>query len=139
MLDLAFSTPPITPLISNWTVDEDHPTSSDHELIRFEITFESDEQVLPPTTERWNWKKADWDAFTKTLQETAEATKEVWTQLHECGGYENLESSAVYLTRIIQTATALYVPPKTTTIRSKPWWSREIDDKWKVMHHRWRE
>src|SRR5436853_4677394 len=59
VLDLAFSMPSITPLISNWAVDQDHPTSSDHELIRYEITSESDEQVLPPTTERWNWKKAD--------------------------------------------------------------------------------
>ena len=139
VLDLAFSTPAVTPLISNWAVDEDHPTSSDHELIRYEITSKSDEQVLPPTTERWNWKKADWDAFTKTLRDTAEATKEVWTQLHECGGYENLESSAVYLTRMIQTATALHVPPKKTTVRSKPWWSQEIDEKRKIMHHRWRE
>src|SRR5205085_6514069 len=129
VLDLAFSMPAVTPLISNWAVDEDHPTSSDHELIRYEITAESDEQVLPPTTERWNWKKADWDAFTKTLRDTAEATKEVWTQLHECGGYENLEGSAVYLTRMIQTATALHVPPKKTTVRSKPWWSQEIDEK----------
>src|SRR5437588_172648 len=76
----------------------------------------------------------------RTLPYTVErVSKEVWTQLHECGGYENLESSAVYLTRMIQTATALHVPPKKTTVRSKPWWSQEIDEKRKIMHHRWRE
>src|SRR5437660_1793042 len=46
------------------------------------ITANNDNQALPPTTERWNWKKADWDAFSKTLAETVEATKEIWTQLH---------------------------------------------------------
>ena len=139
VLDLTFSSPQITDLISNWAVDEDNPTSSDHEMIKYEITANNDNQVIPPTTERWNWKKADWDAFSKTLKETAEATKEIWTQLHEQGGHENLESSAVYLTRIIQTATALHVPQKKTMIRSKPWWNGEIDEKRKIMRTRWRE
>ena len=139
VLDLAFSTPPVTPLISNWAVDDDNPTSSDHELIRFDITADSDEQVLPPTTERWNWQKADWDAFTKTLQETAEATKDIWTQLHEHCSKANLESSATYLTRIIQATTALHVPKRKITVRSKPWWNQDIDQKRKIMHTRLRE
>src|SRR5437660_7516913 len=121
VLDLTFSSPQVTDLISNWAVDEDNPTSSDHETIKYEITANNDNQVLPPTTKRWNWKKADWDAFSKTLKETAEATKEIWTQLHQQGGCENLKSYAIYLTRIIQMATALHVPHKKTTIRSKPW------------------
>jgi hypothetical protein len=139
VLDLAFSTPLITPLISNWAVDEDKPTSSDHELIKFEINSNSDDQILPPSTERWNWKKADWKGFSNTLLETTEATKEIWKQLHEQGGKENLENSAIYLTRLIQSAAAIHVPKRTTTVRSKPWWSQEIDQKRKVMNGRWRE
>src|SRR5437588_1333279 len=108
-------------------------------MIKYEITANNDNQVIPPTTERWNWKKADWDAFSKTLKETAEATKEIWTQLYEQGGHENLESSAVYLPRIIQTATAILVPQKKTMVRSKPWWNREIDEKRKIRSTRWRE
>src|SRR5437588_5329827 len=139
VLDLTFTSPQITDLLSNWAVDEDNPTSSDHEMIKYEITANNDNQVLPPTTERWNWKKADWDSFSKTLKETAEAIKEIWTQLHEFGGHENLESSAIYLSRIIQTATALHVRQKKTMIRSKPWWNGEIDEKRKIMRTRWRE
>ena len=139
VLDLAFCTPTITPMISNWAVDEDNPTSSDHELIRFEISSDSDEQILPPTTERWNWKKADWDAFSKTLKETSDATEGIWTQLHAHGGETNLESSANYLTKIIQMAVSLHVPNKITTVRSKPWWNAEIDQKREIMHGRWRE
>src|SRR5436853_5217868 len=129
VLDLTFSSPQITDLVSNWAVDEDNPISSDHEMIMYEITANNDNQVLPPRTERWNWKKADWDSFSKTLKETAEATKEIWIQLHEQGGHENLESSAVYLTRIIQTATALHVPQKKKMIRTKPWENVQITEK----------
>ena len=139
VLDLAFCTSTITPLITNWAVDDENPTSSDHEMIKFEINSGSEEHTLPPSTERWNWKKADWDAFSKTLKETSEATKDVWTQLHEHCSKANLESSAVYLTRIIQTAAALHVPRRIRNVRSKPWWSKEIDEKRKIMHSRWRE
>ena len=54
VLDLTFSSPQVTNLISNWAIDEDNPTSSDHEVIKFDITANNDNQVLPPTTERWN-------------------------------------------------------------------------------------
>ena len=77
VLDLAFSSPPVTTLISNWAIDEDNASGSDHEIIKFEITADSDDQVIPPTTERWNWNKADWESFTKTLKETSDATKDV--------------------------------------------------------------
>src|SRR5205085_7675285 len=45
----------------------------------------------------------------KTLKETAEVTKEIWTERHQQGRHENVESSAISLTKIIQTATALRV------------------------------
>jgi ribonuclease HI len=34
---------------------------------------------------------------------------------------------------------ALHVPKKVTTVRSKPWWSKEIDQKREIMNGRWRE
>ena len=139
VLDLAFSSPLVTALISNWAIDEDNASGSDHEIIKFEITAESDDQVIPPTTERWNWKKADCESFTKTLKETSDATKGVWSQLHEQGGQTNLESSATYLTKIIQMSAAMHVPKKITTVCSKPWWTDEISQKRKIMNTRLRE
>ena len=112
ILDLAFSSPPVTSLISNWAIDEDNASGSDHEIIKFEITSDSDDQVLPPTTERWYWKEADREAFTKTLKDTSKATKDVWSGLHEQGGQINLESSANYLTKIIQMSATLHVPKR---------------------------
>ena len=139
VLDLAFSSPPVTALISNWAIDEDNASGSDHEIIKFEITADSDNQVIPPTTERWNWKKADWELFAKTLKETSDATRDVWSQLHKQGGQTNLESSATYLTKIIQMSAAMHVPKKITTVRSKPWWTDEISQKRKIMNTRLRE
>ena len=101
--------------------------------------MESDDQVIPPTTERWNWKKADWESFNKTLKETSDATKDVWSQLHEQGGQTNLESSATYLTKIIEMSAAMHVPKKITWVRSKPWWTDEISQKRKIMNTRLRE
>src|SRR5437588_3463575 len=46
VLDLTFSTPQITDLVSNWALDEDNPISSDHEMIKYEITANNDNQVL---------------------------------------------------------------------------------------------
>ena len=103
------------------------------------MTADSDDQVIPPTTEERNWKKADWESFTKTLKETSDATKDVGAQLHEQGGQINLERSANYLTKIIQMSAALHVPKKTTTVRSKPWWTDEISEKRKIMNTRLRE
>ena len=67
-------------------------------------------------------------------KETSDATKGVWSQLHEQGGQTNLESSAIYLTKIIQMSTALHVPKKITMIRYKPWWTDEIRQKRKIMN-----
>ena len=133
-----FSSPPVTSLISNWAIDEDIASGSDHEIIKFKITSVIDNQVLPPTTERWRWKKADWEAFTKTLKETSEATKDMWSGLHEQGGPINLESSANYLTKILQMSAALHVPKKITTVRSKPWWTDKISQKRTIMNTRLR-
>jgi hypothetical protein len=59
VLDLTFSTAVVTPRISNRDIDEENPTSSDHEVIHFDITSDSEEHMLPLTNEKWNWKKAD--------------------------------------------------------------------------------
>jgi hypothetical protein len=75
--DLTFSIAVITPLISNWARDEDNPTSSDHEVIHFDITSDSEEHILPLTNEKWNWKKADWAGFSKHLKERTEISRGV--------------------------------------------------------------
>jgi Endonuclease-reverse transcriptase len=51
VLDLVFSSPSLTPSIINWAVDDENPTTSDHELIRFEIYAATDETLEIPHTQ----------------------------------------------------------------------------------------
>jgi hypothetical protein len=69
VIDLTFSTVVVTPLSSHWAIDEDNRTSSDHVVIHFDITSDSEEHILPLTNEQWNWKKVDWEEFSKQLKE----------------------------------------------------------------------
>jgi hypothetical protein len=46
----------VTPLISNWAIDDDNPTSSDPEGIHFDITSDSEEHILSLSNEKWNSK-----------------------------------------------------------------------------------
>ena len=71
--------------------------------------------------------------------ETSDATRDVWSQLHEQGGQTNLDSLATYLAKIIQMSAAMHVPKKITTVRSKPWWTDEISQKRKIMNTGLRE
>jgi hypothetical protein len=52
VIDLTFSTAGVTPLMSNRAIDEDNPTSSDHEVIQFDTTSDSEEHLLPLTNEK---------------------------------------------------------------------------------------
>jgi hypothetical protein len=85
VLELTFSRVAVTPLISNWAIDEDNPTSSDHEVIHFDITYNSEQHILPLTNEKWNWQKGDWEGFLKHFKERREISRDLWTTLHcEC-------------------------------------------------------
>jgi hypothetical protein len=139
VLDLTFSTTDVTPRISNWTVDEDNQTSSDHEVIHFEITLNSKEHILPLTNEKWNWKKADWEGFSKYLTERSEISRDVWTTLHRECNLRNLDASTSCLTKIIQEAADIFVPRTRQCMRSKRWWNETIDTAREIMKTRLRE
>lgn len=52
VIDLPFSSPDITTMISNRAADHYHRTWSDHEMITFDITLDSTELVPDPTNQR---------------------------------------------------------------------------------------
>jgi hypothetical protein len=109
VLDLTFCKAVVTPLISNWAIDEDNPTSSDHEVIHFDITSDIEEHILPLTIEKWNWKKADGKGFSKHLKESTTISRDVQTTLHREFNSRNLDVSATYLTKLIQEEAVIHV------------------------------
>jgi hypothetical protein len=54
--------------VSNWAIDEENPTSSDHEVVTFQITSLHPNADFTSPEPRLNWKKTNWDTFTSTLQ-----------------------------------------------------------------------
>jgi hypothetical protein len=109
VLDLAFSMVAVTPLISNWAIDEENPTTSDHEVIHFDNTSDGEKYMLPLSNEKWNWKKADWEGFSKYLKERTEISREVWITLHQECNLRNLDASTTYLIKVIQEAADIFV------------------------------
>src|SRR5690606_5829804 len=61
VLDLAFATGDLFEWIINWSICEKdtEETGSYHEMIRFEVMHNGTPLVPSPTTQRYNWKKAD--------------------------------------------------------------------------------
>jgi hypothetical protein len=83
ILDLTLAMTEVSPLISNCTIDEDNPISSNHEVIQFEITSDSDNQSLSLTAKNWNAIKADWEGFSKYLTGRMESSSDIWITLHQ--------------------------------------------------------
>jgi hypothetical protein len=68
VLDLTLATPAVAREVSNWAVDEENPTGSDHEVVLFQIsTLHPDAEHETPEP-CLNWCKTNWDAFTSPLE-----------------------------------------------------------------------
>jgi hypothetical protein len=74
VLNLVFSSPAILNNTINWAIDEDSYTSSDHEMIRFDLLYNSLEIVPTPLAQHFNWKKTDWEKFNKFVEEYEKAS-----------------------------------------------------------------
>ena len=60
IIDLIFATIAIESKINNWYIDEEAYTGSDHEVIRFSINKNFEDNLISPIKqERYNLDKAD--------------------------------------------------------------------------------
>jgi hypothetical protein len=136
VIDLTFSMSVVTPLISNWAIDGDNPTSSDHEVIQCDITSDSEEQILHLTNEKWNWKQVDWEGFSKHLKESTEIRRDVWTTLHRECNQRNLDDSATHLMKLIQDVADIHILRTRQCMWFKRWWNETIDTAREIMKTR---
>jgi hypothetical protein len=74
VLDLTIASPAVAREVTNWAVDDENTTGSDHEVIRFQITSLHPDTEVSKGTPRLNWKKTNWDTFVTTLQTLTAAT-----------------------------------------------------------------
>ena len=144
VLDLTFATPAMFDSISNWCIDPEMDTGSDHTVIRFEIASPLLMPTAPdPRSQRYNWKKADWEQFTKQLQATRQLNKDRWKLLIAHSHYnQNLDAAAELLRDSIVEACELHVPHIRPSPRSKVWWNDELNERRTCMKRhlrRWKE
>ena len=109
VLDLTFASQTTSARISNWAVDTDSATGSDHELICFTLTSENIPTVAAPTTHRYNWSKADWESFEKQLA-THKERDSWWTGLVQEATEKSMELAVLHLHDLILESVSTSVP-----------------------------
>ena len=134
VLDLTFASPPMFDQVSNWCIDPEADTGSDHSVIRFEILSSTAPSVPNPQSQKYNWKKADWENVTKHLKNHAEVNKDRWKLLiSHSHHHQNLDLAAELLQEGIQAACNMHVPLIRLSPRSKVWWNEELTENRKTM------
>jgi hypothetical protein len=94
VLDLTIAAPAVAREVTNWAIDEDNATGSDHKVIHFQIESLHPDIERTPTRKCLNWKKTDWKTFTTTLQNLSESSQTHWMNLCQNPTYENLDEWA---------------------------------------------
>ena len=127
VLDLVFYSPDLNMEVDEWAVEERETTGSDHMAMWFSITPTAITTLDSPFHPRLNWKKTDWDLFTKTLQDNFHTLKTTWTGLMSGADItRNLDTASEALTDMINDAATAASPPCNSSPRSKVWWNNEI-------------
>ena len=98
-------------------------TGSDHEAIAFEAEVQGVSSTQPESTlpAGFNHKKADWNRFTKAMQEEV---KHLRIPDNITSG--SMDALAQALTAAITTAAEEAMPRLRHCERSKPWWNKEL-------------
>ncbi|CAL7932780.1 unnamed protein product, partial [Xylocopa violacea] len=117
-IDVTLTTSSLYNSVTNWEI-HDGATTSDHNLITFQIksckTGKSDLQTLP----RYNLKRANWKRFEQVLEQERARTQTT-TNL------TNSNKAAIEITHIIQAACNAAIPKKKQFPKSVPWWNSHL-------------
>jgi Endonuclease-reverse transcriptase len=130
--------------LTNWCIDEEAATGSDHSTIRFTIECSAQASLPPPPPiQRWRWDAwkslppppegepdernpwDDWEADFKRAT-TGLALPDIHTTP------DDLDELADQLERILVETTDKYFPRCRLCTMSKRWWNKEIEEKQKV-------
>jgi hypothetical protein len=79
VLDLMLTTLVVAREVSNWAVDKENPTGSNHEVILFQISTLHPNAEHETTEPCLNWCKTNWDTFLSTLQKLSTNNYPLWS------------------------------------------------------------
>src|SRR6266480_5745514 len=139
VIDLVFSTENISQYMS-WWKDSEYTIGSQHDMIFFSLTRESDALVENPLYVcQYDYEKADWKNLNQDILAEQNNEEFRWT-LTELSA-ESLEAEAEKLEKLITKLVEKHIPKKRLSERSKPWWSDKLKSLRKEMtkyRRRWR-
>ncbi|CAL7932991.1 unnamed protein product [Xylocopa violacea] len=119
-IDVTLTTSSLYNSVTNWEI-HDGATTSDHNLITFQIksckTGKSDLHTLP----RYNLKRANWKRFEQVLEQERARTQTT-TNL------TNSNKAAIEITQILQAACNAAIPKKKQFPKSVPWWNSHLTE-----------
>ena len=138
IIDLTFANFEIENAITNWSIDENAVTGSDHEVIRFELiaSFKNLTSHATALSNKYNCNKADWDKFAKFLDENAINYE---SQIQSLLNNYQFDESALYLQNVIKNAAEMFIPKTKICAKSKNWWSQDLSGLRKIMCRHRRE
>jgi hypothetical protein len=119
--------------MTNWAIDDEQATGSDHDVIRFQIQSLHPDLEFNTQEPRLNWRKTNWDKFSKTLKHLSTETQPLWQRHQSQPSANNLDAWATLLRDIIKKAAESSTPYLNVTPRSKRWWTEEISTARTVM------
>ncbi|KAJ5453717.1 uncharacterized protein N7458_004673 [Penicillium daleae] len=127
IIDLSLTTVDMGPLLA-WTVDGDHATGSDHELLVMKwVPIENGWE--PPSSEVTGWQIQALQADSQTL----ENAKQMWQAnaeqrglLDDACSVAEVEGEAVWVQEKLTAVLDQYAKPVRVTPRSKRWWNRDV-------------
>ena len=152
VLDLTFANVAAQTLgaVSEWAVCPDRQYTSDHFPLTWKISL-GEEEILNPLGVKYNFKHADVDKWKSELRRLLDASPAPFVNLRENPNpsEDDLDLAAEAMRAAMQAATAVAVPERKVSKRSKPWWTQELttvvqrlkDDKAKArdFYRRWGE
>ena len=118
VIDLTFVNSKIENAITNWSIDENAATGSDHEVIRFELiaSFKNLPTHATALSNKYNCNKADWDKIAKFLDENSINYE---TQVQSLLNNHQFDELAIYLQDIITDAAEMFIPKTKICAKSK--------------------
>lgn len=118
-IDVTLANQKISTGISAWTIDPDF-SFSDHNLIRFTVNIGNEIFTKKERTERYNIKKANWNEFTKKVNE-----KFGEDFVKELGSVKSDLAVNLFTRKLTQICDAT-IPKKRAITKSVPWWDENL-------------
>lgn len=120
-IDVTLATSACYNKVTHWKIHRDC-TTSDHNLITFNINASHRDDTHPQNTARYNTKRANWSKYTRLLGNQTQHSQTSQPSDDDT----DPDTLAVGLEQKIRTAGNASIPKKTRFPRSAPWWTEPL-------------